>query len=448
MPRESPSCLALRVGNAENINVIYENDRWRVHASITSLGRTCPACGTEALVVHDWRVSTVLDAPHIDTPVQLCIRRPRYICRSCGQMHSPRLSGTVDHRVTERFVEYVQRHMLEYESMKQFAKFVGIQQQSLARLILSIADQTKESLKPPIWLGIHHFILRERCHFVLTDLYLGRAIDFVPAGTLQLTQLRERLARYSSCAPLLVIVPVDATTISLVRKLFPEAQMFVPIETFGQHLGDMLAMAASARWSRKGCRGMPSPDDVYQVAHTCKHEMDARQRSRLNKGIASGHPFWLGHAAKDRLLDGVRMAPMSFLGVANDWYQDLTTDQMVVFTGLLAELRAMKSLDVYPARIPVVIDSIRSLAALRQTLSKKRNFTDEILCALLLTASDLYTKPEISRKLKWAQPYWRNEVLLGLPLIPVVGGFLQSAINMLYSVELQHHCDQWRSAAR
>lgn len=189
---------------------------------------TCPACGRETDVVHDYRTRELHDTTTAGKRLLLRYRRRRYQCPHCGKRFSERCAFAGKYqRCTRRVTMDIMEKLHHRRSMKDIAQDTGASVSAVARC-LSLLNVRKPAKLPRV-LGIDEFkgdANGERFQCILTSPETRQILDILPSRTV--STLQSYLIAFPNRHEVeYVVMDMNRGFRDIARAFFPQAKIVI-----------------------------------------------------------------------------------------------------------------------------------------------------------------------------------------------------------------------------
>lgn len=96
---------------------------------------SCPCCHEETSKIHDYRTQVIEDCEAFGRPVELVLRKRRYVCSACGKRFAePNAFVPKYHRMTSRLVDQVIEKLSDERSFTSVARETGLSVTTVIRI--------------------------------------------------------------------------------------------------------------------------------------------------------------------------------------------------------------------------------------------------------------------------------------------------------------------------
>lgn len=228
MSQKDYTAELLGVEDAEVEKVEEKGGALEVTFSLRRRKHTCPCCGAETDIVHDYRSRILRDTGTAGKRVLLRYRRRRYCCPACGKRFSESCAFAGKYqRCTRRVTMEIMEKLHHRRSMKDIARDTGTSVSAVTRC-LSLLNVRKPDRLPRV-LALDEFkgdANGERFQCILTSPETHRILDILPARTISV--LQTYLKAFPNRQEVeYVVMDMNRGFRDIARTFFPQAKIVI-----------------------------------------------------------------------------------------------------------------------------------------------------------------------------------------------------------------------------
>lgn len=154
----------------------------RIYIKLERKVVNCPCCREETSKIHDYRTQAIKDCEAFGRPVELVLRKRRYVCSACGKRFAePNSFVPKYHRMTSRLVDQVIEKLSDERSFTSVARETGLSVTTVIRIFDHIHYPSMSSC--PEVLAIDEFKGNtggEKYNVILCDVKNLCVLDILP----------------------------------------------------------------------------------------------------------------------------------------------------------------------------------------------------------------------------------------------------------------------------
>ncbi len=190
----------------------------------------CPCCGCKTKRIHDYRIQKIDDTPFQGKTVTLVLRKPSFLCSSCGKRFLEHYSFLPSyHRRTRRLAFYVFSLLWQTFSLRQVSLLTGDSFPTVCRLLDTIHYEPPDKL--PESVSIHEFkgnASTGKYQCVLVDPRKYQILDILPDRTQShLADYWRVIKRNERLKVKFFVCDMWLPYVELARTFFPNAKIIM-----------------------------------------------------------------------------------------------------------------------------------------------------------------------------------------------------------------------------